>query len=242
MRTAGRLAAAVLEMITEHVQPGVTTDELNRICHDYITLEQKAIPAPLNYRGFPKSICTSINEVVCHGIPSERALRSGDILNIDVTVIKDGHHGDTSKMFCVGRVPAHLERLVRVTRECLYRGIDCVRPGARLGDIGWAIQEHAEASHYSVVREFCGHGIGTAFHDEPQVLHTGRAGTGEVLKEGLCFTIEPMINLGTWRTKLMSDNWTAKTADGKASAQWEHTLMVTSGGCEVLTARSEESF
>jgi methionyl aminopeptidase len=248
MRVAGRLAAEVLEMIGEHVKPGVTTDELDRICHDYIVNVQQAIPAPLNYGGapgrmpFPKSICTSINHVVCHGIPNEKSLKNGDALNIDVTVIKDGYHGDTSKMFIVGEAPEWVGRLARVTQECLYKGISVVRPGARLGDIGQVIQDHAHANHYSVVREYCGHGIGKVFHEDPQVLHYGRAGTGMELKEGMTFTIEPMINQGRAETRLLGDNWTAITKDRKLSAQWEHTILVTADGYEVLTRRSEESF
>ena len=243
MRVAGRLAADVLEMIGEHVVPGVTTAHLNDICHDYIVNVQQAIRAPLNYKGFPKSICTSVNHVVCHGIPSEKkVLKSGDIINIDVTVIKDGYYGDTSKMFCVGEAPEHATRLIRITQECLYIGMALVRPGARLGDIGHAIQKHAEANYYSVVRDYCGHGIGNEFHEEPQVLHFGQAGTGLVLKEGMTFTIEPMINAGKHQTKLKSDGWTVETRDGRLSAQWEHTMVVTADGVEVLTARTDEVF
>ncbi len=243
MRVAGRLAAAVLEMIRPQVVPGVTTGELDRICHDYITGEQEAVPAPLNYHGFPRSICTSVNEVVCHGIPSDsKKLKKGDIVNIDVTVIKDGYHGDTSIMVGVGEVAPHAERLVRVTQECLYRAIDIVRPGTRLGDIGAIIQQHAEANHYSVVREYCGHGIGRGFHEDPQVLHYGRHGEGLVLEPGMTFTIEPMINAGRRHTRLnQKDGWTVTTRDGRLSAQWEHTLAVTDDGCEVLTRRSEEA-
>ncbi|WP_027328893.1 type I methionyl aminopeptidase [Marinimicrobium agarilyticum] len=243
MRIAGRMAAEVLEMIEPHVQPGVTTGELDRLCHEYIVNEQKAIPACLNYRGFPKSICTSVNHVVCHGIPTaKKALKNGDILNIDVTVIVDGYHGDTSKMYFVGKRLPHAERLVAVTQECLYKGIEMVKPGIKLGDIGHAIQQHAEANHYSVVREYCGHGIGTVFHEEPQVLHYGRPDTGLELKEGMTFTIEPMINAGKRHTKTKPDGWTVETKDGRLSAQWEHTLAVTKDGVEVLTARQEESF
>ena len=243
MRVAGRLAAEVLEMIEPHVQAGVSTGELDAICHDYIVETQQAIPAPLNYRGFPKSVCTSNNQVVCPGIPDPRkVLRNGDILNIDVTVIKDGFHGDTSKMFFIGDVPEHARRLAQVAQECLYRGIDLVRPGTRLGDIGHVIQQHAEGNYYSVVREYCGHGIGRVFHEDPQVLHYGKAGTGMELVEGMTFTIEPMINAGTWRTRLKPDGWTVVTADGRLSAQYEHTLAVTADGVEVLTARREEAF
>ena len=247
MRNAGALAASVLEMIGEYVQAGVTTDKLNEICHEFIVNELDCIPAPLNYSNgpgpaFPKSICTSVNHVVCHGIPSDRkALKNGDCLNIDITVIKDGFHGDTSKMFCVGKPSVLAERLIRVTQECLYKGIEAVRAGARLGDIGYAIQQHAEANHFSVVREFCGHGIGRQFHDEPQVLHYGRANTGITLEEGMTFTIEPMINAGKRDVKILPDQWTVVTKDHKLSAQWEHTLLVTATGAEVLTRRSEES-
>ncbi|MBV1788807.1 type I methionyl aminopeptidase [Marinobacterium sp. D7] len=242
MRVAGRLAAEVLEMIAPSVVPGVTTNELDRICHDYIVNEQKAIPAPLNYHGFPKSICTSINQVVCHGIPSDKKLKSGDIVNLDITVIKDGYHGDTSMMFYVGDVAPHAQRLCEITQECLYMGIKLVRPGARLGDIGQVIQQYAESNHYSVVREYCGHGIGREFHEDPQVLHYGRAGTGEVLEEGMCFTIEPMINAGKRQVKLNKrDGWTVETADRRLSAQYEHTLLVTADGYEVLTLRAGET-
>ena len=243
MRVAGQLAAEVLEMIGSHVQPGISTAELDRICHDHIVNVQKAIPACLNYRGFPKSICTSVNQVICHGIPSEKkVLKSGDIINIDVTVIKDGYYGDTSKMYCVGKVPEHAQRLIRVTQECLYKGIKLVKPGTCLGDIGHIIQQHAESNYYSVVRDYCGHGIGNEFHQEPQVLHYGKPNTGMVLREGMTFTIEPMVNAGKHATKLKKDGWTVETRDGRLSAQWEHTLAVTADGVEVLTARSEEQF
>lgn len=244
MRVAGRLAADVLEMIGPHVRPGVSTGELDRICHDYIVNVQQAIPAPLNYNGFPKSICTSLNQVVCHGIPSDaKILKNGDILNIDITVIKDGYHGDTSKMFFVGEVAPHARRLVKITQECLYKAMEIVRPGIQLGDIGHVIQTHAEANNYSVVREYCGHGIGRVFHEDPQVLHYGKPGTGLKLEEGMTFTIEPMINLGERHTKLSkADGWTVTTRDRRLSAQWEHTLAVTATGVEVLTRRSEESF
>ena len=242
MRIAGRLAAEVLEMIEEHVKVGVTTDELNTICHDHIVNVQKAIPAPLNYHGFPKSICTSINHVVCHGIPNDKPLKDGDIINIDVTVIKDGYFGDTSKMFSVGKTSEWAERLSRVTQECMYKAIEIVRPGTHLGDIGEIIQKHAESNGYSVVREYCGHGIGTVFHEEPQILHYGKAGTGLELKEGMTFTIEPMINLGKKETRLLGDGWTAITKDRKLTAQWEHTLVVTADGYEVFTLRNDETF
>ncbi|MES2817869.1 MAG: type I methionyl aminopeptidase [Pseudomonadota bacterium] len=241
MRVAGRLAADVLEMIGAFVKPGVTTDELDRICHNYIVDVQQAIPAPLNYKGFPKSICTSINHVVCHGIPNDKPLKDGDVLNIDVTVIKDGYHGDTSKMFMVGKVPEWAERLAQVTQECMYKGIQLVRPGARLGDIGEVIQKHAEKNGFSVVREYCGHGIGKVFHEEPQVLHYGRAGTGMELQAGMTFTIEPMINQGRAETRLLGDGWTAITKDRKLSAQWEHTILVTADGYEIFTLRSDDT-
>ncbi|MGP4846086.1 type I methionyl aminopeptidase [Marinobacter sp. 1Y8] len=243
MRVAGRLAADVLEMIGEHVKPGVTTEELDRICHNYIVNEQKAIPAPLNYKGFPKSVCTSVNHVVCHGIPSDKkVLKNGDIINIDVTVIKDEYHGDTSKMFFVGEPKIAAERLVRITQECLYKGMELVKPGARLGDIGHVIQQHAEKNRFSVVRDYCGHGIGRVFHEEPQVMHYGRPGTGFELKEGMTFTIEPMINQGKYHCKMLPDDWTVVTKDHKLSAQWEHTILVTADGYEVLTKRPDEPF
>ena len=240
MRIAGRLAAKVLEMIEPHVKPGITTNELNTICHDYIVNVQQAIPAPLNYRGFPKSICTSVNQVVCHGIPNDKSLKNMDIINIDVTVIKDGFHGDTSKMFLVGTPPSYAQRLVKITQECLYLGIKMVKPGMHLGDIGAAIQAHAEEHRYSVVREYCGHGIGRIFHEEPQVLHYGKPGTGMALKPGMTFTIEPMINAGNRHVRLLGDAWTVITKDRKLSAQWEHTLAVTEDGYEVLTLRKDE--
>ena len=235
MREAGRLAAAVLEMIEPHVRPGVTTGELDRICHDYIVGEQDAIPAPLNYRGFPKSICTSVNNVICHGIPGDKRLKKGDIINIDITVIKEGFHGDTSRMFFVGEPSILARRLCRVSRECMEKGIELVRPGARLGDIGHAIQQHARAHGFSVVREYCGHGIGRDFHEDPQVLHYGKPGTGMELEAGMTFTIEPMINAGRRETRLMKDGWTVVTRDRSLSAQWEHTVLVTPEGHEILT-------
>ncbi|MFV9989166.1 MAG: type I methionyl aminopeptidase [Coxiella endosymbiont of Dermacentor nuttalli] len=241
MRVAGRLAAEVLEMIEPYVRAGVTTNELNMICHDYITNVQKATPASLHYLGFPKSICTSVNYVVCHGIPNDRKLKEGDIINIDVTVLKNGYHGDTSKMFAVGKIPNHGKRLIRITQECLYIGISMVKPGVRLGDLGAAIQIHAEKNHYSVVREYCGHGIGSVFHEpELQVLHYGIPGTGVILEPGMTFTIEPMINAGKRHIKLLNDNWTVVTKDRRLSAQWEHTLAVTEDGYEVFTSRKEE--
>jgi methionyl aminopeptidase len=244
MRVAGGLAAEVLEMIEPHVQVGVTTGELDRICHEYITTRLQAIPAPLNYNGFPRSICTSVNDVVCHGIPSDtKKLKNGDIVNIDVTVIKEEYHGDTSIMVEVGKVAPHAQRLIQVTQECLYMALEVVKPGATLGDIGYVIQQHAEKNYYSVVREYCGHGIGKVFHEDPQVLHYGRKGAGLVLEEGMTFTIEPMINAGRRHTRLnQKDGWTVTTRDGRLSAQWEHTLSVTADGCEVFTRRSNESF
>lgn len=243
MRIAGQLAADVLNMIGEHVKPGVSTNELNQICHDYITNVQDAWPAPLEYGNppFPKSICTSINEQVCHGIPSDKKLKKGDAVNIDITVIKDGYHGDTSKMFFAGKAPPHIARLADITQQCMYRGIQQVRPGATLGDIGHAIQTFAEKNNYSVVREFCGHGIGKIFHEEPQVLHYGKPGTGTTLEEGMIFTIEPMINQGKRHIKILADQWTAVTKDRRPSAQWEHTVLVTADGFEILTLREEEA-
>ena len=242
MREAGRLAAEVLEMIGEHVQPGVTTEDLDRSCHDQIVNKHNDVPACLGYRGFPKSICTSVNNVICHGIPNEKkVLKKGDILNIDVTVIKDGWHGDTSKMYYVGEPSVLAQRLVDTTRECMLAGIKMVRPGVRLGDIGHTIQKLAESERFSVVREYCGHGIGQVFHEDPQVLHYGKHGTGLELQEGMVFTIEPMINAGKAHNKVLPDGWTVVTKDRKLSAQWEHTLAVTADGYEVLTARQEES-
>ncbi len=235
MRVAGQQAASVLRMIREHVQPGVTTGELDRICHDYIVKELEAIPAPLNYRGFPKSICPSVNHVVCHGIPSDKKLKSGDIVNIDITVIKNGWHGDTSKMFFVGEPSVKARRICDVAHKALLIGIEKVRPGVTLGDIGHAIQTYAEGERCSVVREYCGHGIGRLFHEAPQVLHYGRPGQGVVLEPGMTFTIEPMINLGKAATRLLPDDWTVITRDRSLSAQWEHTMAVTESGVDVLT-------
>lgn len=240
MRVAGQLAADVLTMIEPYVNVGVQTETLNTICHDYIVNVQQAIPAPLNYHGFPKSICTSVNHVVCHGIPGPKALKNGDIINIDVTVLKEGYHGDTSKMFMVGEPSVKAEYLVKIAHECLWIGIELVKPGVHLGDIGYAIQQHAENNRCSVVREYCGHGIGRQFHEEPQVLHYGIKGTGEILQPGMTFTIEPMINLGNYHTRLLPDQWTVVTKDHSLSAQWEHTLLVTDHGVEVLTLRQEE--
>ena len=235
MRIAGRLAAEVLQMIRPHVQPGITTGELDRLCHEFIVNEQQAVPAPLNYRGFPRSICTSVNHQVCHGIPGDKKLKKGDIVNIDITVIKDGYHGDTSKMFFVGEPSIQARRLVQVTHEAMLKGIEIVRPGAHLGDIGHVIQRHAEAHGFSVVREYCGHGIGREFHEDPQVLHYGQPGTGMELQPGMTFTIEPMINAGKKEIKLLPDNWTVVTRDHSLSAQWEHTILVTETGHDVLT-------
>ena len=243
MRIAGKLAAEVLEMITPFVVPGMSTGELDQRCYDFIVNEQNAIPANVGYKGYEKTVCASVNQVICHGIPNEnKILKNDDIVNIDVTVLKDGWHGDTSKMFTVGKAKPHNDRLVKITQECLYRAIEAVKPGATLGDIGHAIQTHAEKNHYSVVEEYCGHGIGKIYHDEPQILHYGKPGTGLEIKEGMCFTIEPMINLGTKHTKTLPDGWTVETRDGRNSAQWEHTLAVTKEGCEVLTKRVEEKF
>lgn len=245
MRVAGKLAAELLNMIGQHVKPGVTTNELNDICYRHITEIQHAIPAPLNYPGsicnFPKSICTSINHVVCHGIPNDNPLQNGDIINIDVTVIKDGYHGDSSKMFCVGDVAPFAKKLITITQECLYLAIRMVKPGVKLGDIGHVIQQHAEKNRYSVVREYCGHGIGKIFHEDPQVLHYGKPNTGIEIKQGMTFTIEPMINAGKRDVKLnKKDGWTVITKDHSLSAQWEHTLGVTEHGVEVFTKRHDE--
>ena len=235
MRLAGRLASEVLDMIGAHVSPGVTTDELNTLCHDYIVNVQQAIPAPLHYRGFPKSICTSVNHVICHGIPSDKKLKNGDIINIDITVIKDQFHGDTSRMFFVGEPSVRARRLCQVCYECMFKGIDLVAPGVQLGDIGHVIQQHAETRGFSVVREYCGHGIGKVFHEDPQVLHYGTPGTGFRLEPGMTFTIEPMINAGRKETRLLPDQWTVVTKDRSLSAQWEHTILVTETGHEILT-------
>ena len=240
MRVAGRLAAEVLEMIEPHVRVGVSTDELDRICHDYIVNTQQAIPAPLNYHGFPKSICTSVNHQVCHGIPGEKILKNGDIINIDITVIKDGWHGDTSKMFCAGKPGILAKRLCDITQKAMWKGIDTVKPGGHFGDIGYAIQQYVESQHYSVVREYCGHGIGLGFHEDPQVLHYGKKGTGPQMEPGMIFTIEPMVNAGKKEVKQLGDGWTVVTRDRKLSAQWEHTILVTESGFEVLTLRKEE--
>ncbi|KAA2286244.1 type I methionyl aminopeptidase [Arenimonas fontis] len=236
MREAGRLAAEVLQVVAPHVKPGVSTAELDRICHRHIVEVQKAIPANLGYKGFPATVCTSVNNVICHGIPSDaKVLKDGDIINIDVTVIKDGWHGDTSRMYFVGEPSVKARRLVEATREAMFRGIRAVRPGATLGDIGHAIQSYAEAQRFSVVREYCGHGIGRVYHEDPQVLHYGQPGTGLQLREGMTFTIEPMINEGARHTRLLPDGWTVVTRDKSLSAQWEHTVAVTADGVEILT-------
>jgi len=235
MRKAGRLAAEVLDFIAPHVQPGVSTEKLNQLCHDMI-VSRGAIPAPLGYKGYPKSICTSVNHVVCHGIPDERELKDGDIVNIDVTVIVDGWHGDTSRMYWVGEVPIKAQRLTKITYEAMMRGIEQVKPGATVGDIGHAIQEYAEKAGFSVVRDYCGHGIGKVFHDAPNILHYGKAGEGPVLKEGMFFTVEPMVNVGKYATKLGADGWTVTTRDRSLSAQFEHTIAVTKNGFEIFTA------
>jgi methionyl aminopeptidase len=232
---AGRLAAEVLDMIGEHVKPGVTTEELDRRCFEHITQVQKSIPANVNYRGFPKTICSSVNHVVCHGIPNDKALKSGDIVNIDVTVIRDGFHGDTSRMYYVGKPALPAQRLAETCWEAMWRGIEQVRPGARLGDIGHAIQTFVEERNFSVVREYCGHGIGRVYHEDPQVLHYGEPGTGDELKAGMTFTVEPMVNAGKRHVRLLGDGWTVVTKDHSLSAQWEHTILVTENGVEVLT-------
>ena len=239
MRVAGQLAAEVLDLIGKYVIPGVTTDELNTICHQHITEVQDAIPAPLNYKGFPKSICTSVNDVICHGIPADKRLKKGDIINIDVTVIKDGWHGDTSRMYLVGDVSPHAKRLCQVAHTGMCKGIALVKPGTTLGDIGHVIQTYVESQHCTIVKEYCGHGIGQVFHEDPQVLHYGKPGQGMVLEEGMVFTIEPMVNLGKPGSRLLNDGWTVKTRDRSLSAQWEHTIAVTADGYDILTKRPD---
>ena len=235
MRKSGRLAAETLDYLEKLLKPGMTTLEVNDLCHNFI-IKHGAIPAPLNYKGFPKSVCTSINEVVCHGIPnSKEKIKDGDILNVDVTTILNGYYGDTNRTFLIGKVNPAVKKLVDVTKECLDLAIAVVKPGARLGDIGAVIQEHAEKNGYGVVRDFCGHGIGTSFHEDPQILHYGKRGTGMIIKEGMTFTIEPMINMGTYKCKVLPDGWTAVTLDGKHSAQFEHTIAVLSDRAEILT-------
>jgi methionyl aminopeptidase len=235
MREAGRLAAEVLDMIGPHVVPGVTTEELDRVCYEHIVNVQGTIPANLNYRGFPKTICSSVNHVVCHGIPNDRRLKTGDIINIDVTVIKDGFHGDTSRMYYVGKPPVAAQRLTEVCFEAMWRGIRTVKPGTRLGDIGHAIQEYVESLNFSVVREYCGHGIGRIYHEDPQILHYGESGVGLELQQGMTFTVEPMVNAGKRHVRLLPDGWTVVTKDHSLSAQWEHTCLVTATGVDVLT-------
>jgi methionyl aminopeptidase len=235
MRVAGRLAASVLDFIEPHVQAGVSTEHLDKLCHDYIVNDLDAIPAPLNYHGFPKSICTSVNNVICHGIPAQKTLKKGDIINVDITVIKDSYHGDTSRTFFIGKPSILARRLTETAYECMMRGVDVVKPGATLGDIGHAIQTLAESRNYSVVREYCGHGIGIGFHEDPQVLHYGQPGEGMAVQEGMTFTIEPMINAGKRGTRLLKDGWTVVTQDRSLSAQWEHTILVTADGSEILT-------
>ncbi len=240
MRIAGQLAWQTLNLMDQYMREGMTTEELDRICHDFIVNELKAIPAALNYRGFPKSVCVSVNHQVCHGIPGPKKLKDGDIVNVDAAIIKDGYYADTSKMYFVGKPSILAKRLVDVTQECMYMGIRAVKPGVKLGDIGSIIQKHAEKNGFSIVREYCGHGLGTQFHEEPQVLHYGKAGTGEALEAGMVFTIEPMINAGKREIKLLPDDWTVVTKDHSLSAQWEHTILVTPTGYEVLTKRPEE--
>ncbi len=244
MRVAGRLAAEVLDYITPFVKPGITTGELDRLCHDYMVNVQGTIPAPLNYAPpghvpYPKSICTSVNHQVCHGVPGDKVLKNGDVVNLDITVIKDGWHGDTSRMFMLGEVSIQARRLTHVTYEAMWAGISKVKPGATLGDIGHAIQKHAESNGFSIVREFCGHGIGANFHEDPQVLHYGKPGTGLKLQAGMIFTIEPMINAGKKDIRQLGDGWTIVTKDHSLSAQWEHTVLVTDTGYEVLTTSAD---
>ncbi len=240
IRVAGRMAAEVLDMITDHVKPGITTEELDSICHEHITVKQNAIPAPLNYRGFPKSICTSLNHVVCHGIPGERVLKKKDIVNIDVTVIKDGYHGDTSRMYFVGEPTVKGRRICQIAYDSLFKGIEVVKAGVTLGDIGHAIQEYAEGNRCSIVREYCGHGIGKLFHEEPQILHYGKPGQGLTIQAGMVFTIEPMVNEGKRQVRLLADDWTVVTKDRSLSAQWEHTVLVTETGYELLTLSPQQ--
>ena len=240
MRIAGRLAADVLDMIGDYVKPGITTGELDTICHEFIVSQQSAIPAPLNYRGFPKSICTSVNNVVCHGIPGEKKLKSGDAVNIDITVIKNHFHGDTSRMFMVGKENVLARRLSTIAKEAMWLGIQELAPGKHLGDIGEAVQKHVEAHRYSIVREYCGHGIGEVFHEDPQVLHYGKSGSGMELREGMTLTVEPMVNAGKAGVRLLPDGWTVVTRDRSLSAQWEHTCLITADGFEVLTLGADE--
>jgi len=241
MRIAGSLAADVLDMIGPFVKEGITTNELDKICHDFIVNDQDAIPAPLNYHGFPKSICTSINHVICHGIPADKKLKKGDIINIDITVIKDGYHGDTSRMFVVGETSIKANRLIKATHKSLWEAIKIVKPGNYFGDIGFVIQKCIKPYRYSIVDQFCGHGVGEQFHEEPQVMHSAKKGTGAQIKEGMIFTIEPMINIGKKNLTILKDGWTTVTKDRSLSAQWEHTLLVTDDGCEVLTLGKNET-
>ena len=241
MKIAGNHAAKVLEYLEDFVQVGISTEEIDNVAYKYITEELKCIPANVGYNDYPKTLCTSINDVICHGIPSDKEiLKDGDIVNIDITVIVDGWHGDTSKMFLIGKSQPHVKRLVDITRECMFKGIEVCKPGAFTGDIGYAIQTHAEKNHYSVVKNYCGHGIGKIYHEDPQITHFGNKGEGIKLEEGMVFTIEPMINLGSHKTKLLKDGWTVVTEDGKLSAQWEHTIAITEDGYEILTLREEE--
>jgi methionyl aminopeptidase len=240
IRKASQMVGQTLEMLNEHIKPGITTDEINSLCHEYITKTLGATPACLNYKGFPKSICTSVNHVICHGIPGDKKLKDGDILNVDITIEHDGYHGDSAKMFLIGKPTILGERLVKVTKECLDLGIAAAKPGNRLGDIGYAISQHAAKHNFSVVEEYCGHGIGKTLHEEPQVLHYGRPGTGLEIKEGMVFTIEPMINAGKKQNKILADGWTVVTRDKSLSAQWEHTIAITDSGAEILTLRKEE--
>ena len=240
MKIAGNHAAKVLEYLEDFVQVGISTEEIDNLAYKYITEELKCIPANVGYNDYPKTLCTSINDVICHGIPSDKEiLKDGDIVNIDITVVVDGWHGDTSKMFLIGKSQPHVNRLVDITRECLFKGIEVCKPGAFTGDIGYAIQTHAEKNHYSVVKNYCGHGIGKIYHEDPQITHFGNKGEGIKLEEGMVFTIEPMINLGSHKTKLLKDGWTVVTEDGKLSAQWEHTIAITEDGYEILTLREE---
>ena len=241
MRNAGKLAAKCLDHITDFIEPGISTEEINKICHKF-QVENNAIPAPLNYKGFPKSVCTSINHVVCHGIPSKKKLKEGDIVNIDVTPILHGWHGDTSRMFYVGKVKLKARKLVEITYEAMMRGIEVVKPGNTTGDIGYTIQSFVERKNYSVVRDFCGHGLGKIFHDKPSILHFGEPGTGDILKPGMFFTIEPMINIGGFKVKILDDGWTAVSSDKSLSAQFEHTVGVTENGCEIFTLSDKKYF
>ena len=236
MKRVGQMTSQVLDMVENHVNQGVTTEHINQVCHDFIVNTLEAIPAPLNYHGFPKSICTSVNHVVCHGIPGPKLLKNGDIVNIDITIIKEGFHGDASRMFTVGKPSVLANRLINISYECLQKGIELVRPGVTLGDIGATIQAHAESNGFSIVREYCGHGIGRGFHEEPQILHYGKPNTGLKLEAGMTFTIEPMLNVGRPETRILADGWTVVTKDHSLSAQWEHTLAVTDYGVEILTA------